>query len=353
MQGHTIALQTTVQPARLPNSARKAQAVLITVMFLKTLLRPLTAAALTWLLLSASGVAAQTAPDMKLQKVGPQTYYVEGLAALGSPANQNFISNAGFVVARDGVVVIDSLGSPALAQRLMEQIARVTTKPVTHVLVTHYHADHIYGLQTFKAKGVQILAHRAALEYLNSETALQRLEASRTDLAPWVDAQTRLVKSDRWLDGPATLELAGTRFVIEPVGPSHTPEDLAIYVPSEGVLFAGDLIFNGRLPFVGKANSAQWIAALDRLLAFNAKTVVPGHGAASTDTRKDIGVIRDYLGYLRKSMGQATQDMLPFEEAYKATDWSAFEHMPMFQFANRMNAYNTYLLMAQEGMKKP
>ncbi|MBE0589550.1 MAG: MBL fold metallo-hydrolase, partial [Hydrogenophaga sp.] len=117
---------------------------------------------------------------MKLQKVGPQTYYVEGLAALGSPANQNFISNAGFVVARDGVVVIDSLGSPALAQRLMEQIARVTTKPVTHVLVTHYHADHIYGLQTFKAKGVQILAHRAALEYLNSETALQRLEASRT-----------------------------------------------------------------------------------------------------------------------------------------------------------------------------
>jgi len=219
--------------------------------------------------------------------------------------------------------------------------------------VTHYHADHIYGLQTFKAKGVQILAHRAALEYLNSETALQRLEASRTDLAPWVDAQTRLVKSDRWLDGPATLELAGTRFVIEPVGPSHTPEDLAIYVPSEGVLFAGDLIFNGRLPFVGKANSAQWIGALDRLLTFDAKTVVPGHGAASTDARKDIGVIRDYLGYLRKSMGQATQDMLPFEEAYKATDWSAFEHMPMFQFANRMNAYNTYLLMEQEGMKKP
>ncbi len=305
------------------------------------------------LLGSASGAAAQTAPEMTLKQVGPQTYYVEGLAALGSPANQNFISNAGFVVARDGVVVIDTLGSPALAQRLLQKIAEVTPKPVTHVLLTHYHADHIYGLQAFKARGARIVAHRAALEYLHSETAAQRLEASRTDLAPWVDDKTQLVPADQWLDGPATLELAGTRFVIEPVGPSHTPEDLAVYLPDQRVLFAGDLIFNGRLPFVGKANSAQWIGALDRLLTFDAKSVVPGHGAASSDPRKDIGVIRDYLGYLRKSMGQATQDMLPFEEAYKATDWSAFEHMPMFQFANRMNAYNTYLLMEQEGMKKP
>lgn len=301
----------------------------------------------------APGAVAQTAPAMTLKKVGPQTYYVEGLAALGSPANQNFISNAGFVVARDGVVVIDALGSPALAQQLMDKIAEVTPKPVTHVLVTHYHADHIYGLQAFKTRGARIVAHRAALEYLNSETAQQRLEASRSDLAPWVDDKTRLVPADQWLDGPATLELAGTRFVIEPVGPSHTPEDLAVYVPDERVLFAGDLIFNGRLPFVGKANSAQWIGALDRLLTFDARAVVPGHGAASADPRKDIGVIRGYLGYLRKTMGQATQDMQPFEEAYKATDWSTYEHMPMFQFANRMNAYNTYLLMEQEGMKKP
>lgn len=305
------------------------------------------------LLLNAPVMGAGPVPEMKLQKVGPQTYDVEGLAALGSPANQNFISNAGFVIARDGVVVIDTLGSPALAQRLLDKIAQVTSKPVTHVLVTHYHADHIYGLQAFKARGAQIIAHRTALEYLNSETAQQRLDASRTDLAPWVDDQTRLVAADRWLDGPATLELAGTRFVIEPVGPSHTPDDLAIYLPEERVLFAGDLIFNGRLPFVGKANSAQWIGALDRLLSFNAQIVVPGHGAASSDPRKDIGVIRDYLSYLRKTMGQATQDMLSFDEAYSRTDWSGFEHMPMFQFANRMNAYNTFLLMEQEGMKKP
>ena len=89
MQGHTIVLQRTVQPARLPNTARKAQAVLTTVMFLKTLLRPLTAAALTCLLWTASSAVAQTAPEMKLQKVGPQTYYVGPeifISSMGEPA---------------------------------------------------------------------------------------------------------------------------------------------------------------------------------------------------------------------------------------------------------------------------
>lgn len=305
-------------------------------------------AVLVWPLTAALAQQAPAAPVMALQQVGPNTHYVQGLAALGSPQNQNFISNAGFVVTRDGVVVVDALGSPALAQRLMALIATVTPKPVTHVVVTHYHADHIYGLQFFKAQGAQIVAHRAALEYLNSDTAVQRLEASRIELAPWVDDDTRLVPADRWLDGPAALDLAGTRFVIEPVGPSHTPEDLAVFVPSEQVLFAGDLIFSGRLPFVGKANSAQWIAALDRLLAFDARQVVPGHGVASTDPRKDIGTIRRYLGHLRTTMGQAAQDMVPFDEAYAQADWADFAAMPMFQFANRMNAYNTYLLMEEE-----
>ncbi len=57
---------------------------------------------------------------------------------------------------------------------------------------------------------------------------------------------------------------------------------------------------------------------------------------------------RDYLAYLRKTMGQAAKDMTPFDEAYKATDWSQFEHLPLFAAANRMNAYNTYLLMEHE-----
>jgi glyoxylase-like metal-dependent hydrolase (beta-lactamase superfamily II) len=308
----------------------------------------LTGLAMLLAVVSLSPVLAQGTPVMKAVQVSPSAWYVEGLSALGSSVNQNFISNAAFVVTPAGVVVIDALGSPELAQRLMAEIRKVTPQPVTHVIVTHYHADHIYGLQAFRKQGARIIAHRAALEYLNSETARQRLETSRSELAPWVDDQTVLVPADEWIDGDKTLTVGGMPFVIRHVGPSHTPEDLVVYLPREKVLFAGDLVFRNRIPFVGQADSGHWIQALDVLLAFDATTIVPGHGPLSSEARKDMQQTRDYLVYLRTTMGEAARNLEPFEDAYQSADWSRFEKLPLFRVANRMNAYNTYLLMEHE-----
>ena len=120
-----------------------------------------------------------------------------------------------------------------------------------------------------------------------------------------------------------------------------------VWLPQRQVLFAGDLVFRGRIPFVGQADSARWIDALDKLLSFQARVVVPGHGPASTQARADLELTRDYLRYLRQTMGEAARNLDPFDEAYARTDWSRFEHLPLFGVANRMNAYNTYLLMEQ------
>nr|WP_243457578.1 MBL fold metallo-hydrolase [Ottowia testudinis] len=287
-------------------------------------------------------------PDMQPREVAPGCWFVEGLSALGSPANQNFISNAGFIVTSAGVVVIDALGSPVLAERLLAEIRKVTPQKVTHVILTHYHADHVYGLQVFEKLGARIVAHQAGREYLYADTARLRLEQSRKDLAPWIDGKTHLVAATEWIDARRELTVGDTRLVLQPVGPAHTPEDLAVYVPARKVLYAGDLVFRSRIPFVGQADSRNWIVSLDKLLAFDAAVVVPGHGPASTEARQDMQLTRDYLAYLRKTMGAAARDMTPFDEAYKATDWSAFEHLPLFGAANRMNAYNTYLLMEHD-----
>lgn len=285
---------------------------------------------------------------LRAHQVTTSTWYVEGESALGSAANRNFISNAGFVVTPQGVVVVDALGSPELARELLREIAKVTPRKVTHVVVTHFHADHVYGLQVFEEAGATILAHRGALEYIHSDTAASRLKASREELFPWVDEKTRLTPASRWIEGPEVLTLGGVEFQIRPVGPAHTPEDLVVYLPSERVLFAGDLVFRGRVPFVGQANSRQWIQSLDTLLAFNAQVVIPGHGPLSTSGQADMKLTRDYLSYLRQTMGKAASELEPFDQAYAAADWSRFESLPLFRVANRMNAYNTYLLMESE-----
>ena len=107
-------------------------------------------------------------------------------------------------------------------------------------------------------------------------------------------------------------------------------------------------MFRGRIPFVGQADSRHWIAALDALLAYDAKLVVPGHGPMSGAPRQDMELTRDYLRYLRETMGRAARNMEPFDDAYRQTDWSGFDQLPLFRAANRMNAYNTYLLMEHE-----
>jgi len=286
--------------------------------------------------------------QLKPIQVAPHTYFVQGFPEMGSSANQNFISNAGFVVTPKGVVVVDALGSPVLAKKLIQEIARITPQKVVAVIVTHYHADHIYGLQEFKKLGAKIYAQGEGRSYLSSETAKQRLIASRIDFAPWVNASTQLVAADVWIDQKAKFKLGGVEFIISRVGPAHAPEDLMVYVPSEKVLFAGDLVFRGRIPFVGNADSKGWLVALDEIEKLKPKMIVPGHGAYSTNPAEDINFTRNYLKYLRESMSKAALNLDPFEEAYRQADWSEYEGMPLFRAANRMNAYNVYLSIQSE-----
>jgi glyoxylase-like metal-dependent hydrolase (beta-lactamase superfamily II) len=295
------------------------------------------------------GRPAAAAEPVRAQRVADGAWFVQGEAALGSAANRNFVSNAGFVVTPEGVVVIDALGSPVLATELVAAVRQVTAQPIRYVILTHYHADHIYGLQVLKDLGATVIAHRDGLAYLNSDTAQRRLIASREELSPWIDERTRLVPADRWLDADTVLEIGGERLHIRHVGPAHTPEDLVVYAERSRVLFAGDLVFRGRIPFVGQADSRGWIDALAGLIALRPALIVPGHGAVSGDPVTDLELTRDYLVFLRQTMGAAAAELEPFEEAYAKADWSRFERLPLFRAANRINAYNTYLLMEQQG----
>jgi glyoxylase-like metal-dependent hydrolase (beta-lactamase superfamily II) len=284
-------------------------------------------------------------------RVTNRVYYVEGVLGVASRDNRGFTSNAGFVITGDGVVVVDALGTEPLGRGLVEAIRRLTTQPIRRVVVTHYHADHFYGLGPLKDAGAEVWAHHRGREYLEQEGPA-RLQQRRRDLAPWVDERTRLVPADRWLPGDVSFALGGVDFDVVYMGPAHAPDDVVVIVRQEQVIFCGDIIISGRIPFVGEADSRRWLAAIDRMLTLRPVIMIPGHGPVSRDPARDLAFTRGYLEYLRAQMGRAVADLMPFDEAYAKTDWSRYAAVPAFDPANRINAYGTYLLMEQESLER-
>src|SRR5689334_10875260 len=193
---------------------------------------------------------------------------------MASAANKGFMSNSGFVVTTDGVVVFDALGTPTLGRAMVAAIAKVTSQPIKRVIVSHYHADHIYGLQELKSAGAEIWAHRKAQAYLASPQATDRLAQRRMELFPWVDCDTILVPPDLYLDGDTGFRMGGITCRVVYTGGAHSREDIVLWVVEDRLLFSGDLIFAGRVPFVGSADSRGWLEAMGKMIALHPAVVV-------------------------------------------------------------------------------
>jgi glyoxylase-like metal-dependent hydrolase (beta-lactamase superfamily II) len=304
-----------------------------------------------FILLFAGPVLADDCPpanvDMDLKRVSEHVYFVQGVPGVATD-NEGFISNAGVIVTGAGVVVFDALGTPALSRLLLEKIRMVTDEPVVRVIVSHYHADHIYGLQVFEDLNAEILAPVGSEKYLASDSARERLEERRFTLDPWVNDRTRLVFPDQYLSEGKQFRLGDVEFVITVVGNAHSDGDLTLYVEPDRVLFSGDIIFEGRVPFLGDSNTRRWVRILERMEKEQLVALVPGHGGVADKPNEAISLTRRYLVYLREKMGEAVNEFVPFSEAYEEIDWSDFEQLPAFAEANRRNAYQVYLSMEAE-----
>lgn len=287
---------------------------------------------------------------MTLQQVSEHVWYVQG-AAGSATDNAGFISDAAVIIGKQAIAVFDSLGSPSLAQKLLHRIRKLSDLPIRHVIASHYHADHIYGLQVFKEQGAIITGPEAANDYIGSAVAEERLEERRFSLEPWVNDCTRLIPPDRYVkQQPVTIDLGGVSIKVHLLGAAHSKGDLAAVVEPDQVLLSGDIIFEGRVPFVGDANTATWLKVLTELETRGIKALIPGHGAAAKDPQQAIQLTRKYLAFLRKTMATAVDELTPFDEAYAAADWSEFASLPAFEAANRKNAYQVFLSMEAESL---
>lgn len=284
---------------------------------------------------------------MKVKQVSPHVYFVQGETGIATE-NAGFISNAGFVVTPDGVVVFDALGTPSLAAKLLGEIRKITTAPIRTVVVSHYHADHIYGLQVFKDEGAQIIAPDGARDYLSGDVAASLLESRRKLLAPWVNEHTRLVVPDIHVSKEHVFGLGDVSFKLTSLGSAHSEGDMVMLVEPDNVLLSGDIIFEQRIPFIGEADTRNWLNTLDRMRNIRVAAIIPGHGSMARSPGEVIAATYRYLAFLRKTMGEAVDKIEPFSEAYEKVDWGEFAFLPAFDEANRRNAYNVYLSIEQE-----
>ena len=350
----------------LPPSTSRQVELRCAAKLLQLVARPwLIAFALVPAMLMGFALAQQAYPPLNRpltieQLPGGPFYYVVGRPGIPGKDNEGHTSNAGFVVTSQGVVVFDALGTPSLGWDLLQQIRKISDQPIRYIVVSHYHADHIYGLQAFKdhSPDVLIIAQERAGEYRENEQtaderANQRLDQRREALFPWVDRNTRVVAPDITFRQRVVINLGGKRLVLIYAGPGHSASDIMMMVEPDGVLFAGDIVQNSRIPFMNSddVDTASWLRALADVETLDPKFIIPGHGRPSTAAKQAIAFTRDYIEYVRGVMGKAVENWIGFDAAYEQTDWSKYKSMPAFSSNNRGNAYRIFLELEQSQLK--
>lgn len=190
--------------------------------------------------------------------------------------------NTGIVVGDDGVMVIDTQATPVMASDVIARVRQVTDKPIKYVVLSHYHAVRVLGASAYHAE--QILASAPTLALIR-ERGTQDM-ASEIGRFPRLFRGADSVPGLTWptmtFDRSLTIPMGGLEVRIEFAGRGHTMGDTIVWLPSERVLFAGDLVEYGATPYCGDAHFRDWPGTLARLAALGASSLVPGRGDALT-----------------------------------------------------------------------
>jgi glyoxylase-like metal-dependent hydrolase (beta-lactamase superfamily II) len=206
-----------------------------------------------------AGAQAPAPAPFATRQLSPNVYWIEGGGG-----------NSGVIVGRTGVIVIDAKTTLAGGKELLDDIAKITPKPVTTVIETHSDGDHVNGVAAFP-NGITIVAHE------NNKKEQEAAQAAGRSPLPAGRLPTRLVSKNR-----ETLKIDGVRLELLHWAPAHTSGDLVVYLPAEKAVFTGDIISPQQpdpIIHIEKNGSSEgWIATTKGMVALKADRFVPGHG---------------------------------------------------------------------------
>ncbi|MBM3366705.1 MAG: MBL fold metallo-hydrolase [Betaproteobacteria bacterium] len=230
--------------------------------------------------------------------------------------------NTGVIVGDDGVMVIDAQATPLMAREVIRHIRKVTKLPIRYVTLSHYHAVRVLGASAFKAE--QIIASQRTLGLIR--------ERGRQDMASEIGRFPRLFRGRESIPGltwptivfkdEMTVMMGKLEVKIIHPGPGHTGGDTIVWVPSQRVLFSGDLVEYEAGIYTGDAHLAEWPNTLQKLSALKPRALVPGRGPAlrsARESEKAIRYTRDFVRGLYTNARRGVAAKKSLKEIYAAT----------------------------------
>lgn len=256
------------------------------------------------------------------------------------PANGGDVGNSGFIVGRTGVIVIDTGVSYRHGKAMIEAIRKVSALPVELVIITHAVQEFLFGNAAFAELHVPLLTHVESAELMRSrcDHCLSNLHKILGDEAM---TGTRLVVPARTLKESTVLDVAGRQLDVLFYGWASTPGDLAVFDRESGVLFAGGLVANRRIPELRDGKLDGWLQALDRLEQVPARAIVPGHGTVGG--KPEIQATATYLRALDTKVRALYEDGASLMQAVDSADLPAYAGWSMYPTLHRQNVLHRYL----------
>ncbi len=234
-----------------------------------------------------------------LVQVGPSTY------TFLQPDGSWGWSNAGLIVGDADAILVDTFFDLPNTRELLDAVRSATDRSIGTLVNTHHNPDHCFGNQL--VAGATIVGHRRCREELLAAAPPALLAAMlQTDadtgaagylkraFAPFDFNGIEVVPPTVTFDDRLSLFLDDREIAISYHGPCHTLGDIAVWVPHDRVLFAGDLAFIGSTPLVWEGSLLNWIATISQLASLEPRVIVPGHGPVT-----DVDGLRQMESYLR------------------------------------------------------
>lgn len=299
-----------------------------------------------------SSIVSASQPSLSnpnLVKLSQSVYALIGEMAVPNEKNQGFISNSVFIITAQGVVVVDPGGSRQIGEMVIAEIRKVTSKPITHIINTHHHADHWMGNDAFGqlVPRPAILGHEWMRAQAN-EIGEQWLKIMG-DMTKGANKGTQVVLPDMSLSGNETLNIGGTSFRFFHPPHAHTRGDIAVYLAAESVLIAGDIHFYKRTPGFQDASPVGNLRALRELSKLKPEHVIPGHGPV-TDMQ-GLKYMIDYIELLHDEVTRLYEEGLEDFEMKDKIRIGDFNKMSGFKSRFGINVNRMFLEVEAESLK--